>query len=94
MLMNLEAFAEDLINEKTDFAYENAVKCILSLKVLMSKEEWTEYLKELYRRHYRKINLWSKIELKVSKSKRKETTYSSHKDRASLTAHFWLRRAR
>jgi uncharacterized Zn finger protein len=67
---NLEAFAEDLINEKTDFAYENAVKCILSLKVLMSKEEWTEYLKELYRRHYRKINLWSKIRAEGIKVKK------------------------
>jgi len=58
---NMETFAEELINEKEEFAYENAVKCILALKGLMSKEEWIEYLKELYKKHYRKINLWSKI---------------------------------
>ena len=73
---NLETFAEDLINEKTDFAYENAVKCILSLKGLMSEEEWTEYLKELYRRHYRKINLWSKIRTEGIKVKKEGNNLS------------------
>ena len=58
---SLEAFAEDLIAEKKDFAYENAVKCVAALRGLMDKKEWTEYLKELYVRHYRKISLWSKI---------------------------------
>jgi uncharacterized Zn finger protein len=74
---NLETFAEDLINEKTDFAYENAVKCIFSLKVLVSKEEWTEYLKELYRRHYRKINLWSKIKAEGIKVKKEGNNLST-----------------
>jgi uncharacterized Zn finger protein len=67
---NLETFAEDLINEKTEVAYENAVKCVLSLNGFMSKEEWTEYIKELYRRHYRKINLWRRIRDKGIKVKK------------------------
>lgn len=67
---NLETFAEKLINEKTDFAYENAVKCLLALKGLMSKEEWIEYLTELYRKHYRKISLWSKIRAEGIKVKK------------------------
>ncbi|OGD47008.1 hypothetical protein A3K69_01580 [Candidatus Bathyarchaeota archaeon RBG_16_57_9] len=66
----LEVFAEDLIKEKKDFAYENAVKCILDLKELMNKDEWIEYLKELYKMHFRKTNLWKKIKAEGIKVKK------------------------
>ncbi len=58
---NLESFIKDLIDEKTDYAYDNTIRCIIELKGLMSKEEWIGYLKGLYTKHSRKIKLWSKI---------------------------------
>jgi len=57
----LKTFAEELIDEKKDSAYESAVECVLTLKEVMGKEEWVEYLKELYKRHYRKDKFWSKM---------------------------------
>ncbi|MGB9730361.1 MAG: SWIM zinc finger family protein [Thermoprotei archaeon] len=57
----LKTFTEELINKKGDSAYENVVECILTLKKLMNKEEWIEYLKKLYKTHHRKDKLWNKI---------------------------------
>jgi len=58
----LKDLAEELINEKKDSAYESAAECVLALKGLMSEEEWGEYLKESYERHYRKHKLWGMLE--------------------------------
>jgi hypothetical protein len=57
----LESYAEVLINEKKDYTYDNAVTCIIKLKDLMSVEEWTRYLEELYIMHSRKSSLWNKL---------------------------------
>lgn len=58
---SLKTFAEELINIKEDYAYEKAVSCILALRELLNKQEWIDYLKNLYTSHYRKLNLWRKI---------------------------------
>ncbi|MEM2759366.1 MAG: hypothetical protein QXU32_01075 [Nitrososphaerales archaeon] len=60
----LREFAEALINEKEDSSYELATKCIIMLKELMSGDDWGAYLKSIYGRYYRKINLWSKLRRK------------------------------
>jgi hypothetical protein len=57
----LKTFVEELIDKKKDSTYESAVECVLTLKKVMRKEEWAKYLKELYKRHYRKDKFWSKI---------------------------------
>lgn len=57
----LREFADALINEKEDSSYELATKCIKMLKELMSGDDWGAYLTSLYREHYRKVNLWSKL---------------------------------
>jgi len=57
----LESYAEVLIDEKKDYTYDNAVTCIIKLKDLISVDEWTGYLEELYARHYRKSSLWKKL---------------------------------
>ncbi len=66
----LRTFAEELINEKEDSAYGSAIECILALKELMSREEWVEYLKGLYKRHHRKDKLWGKFRDKGIKVKK------------------------
>ena len=57
----LESYAEALINGKKDYTYDNAVRCIIKLKDLISVDEWTRYLEELYTRHSRKSSLWNKL---------------------------------
>jgi hypothetical protein len=57
----LKEFAETLIGEKSNYAYEKAVKCVILLREIMGKEEWEEYLKKLYRAHFRKMNLWAEF---------------------------------
>ncbi|SNQ59398.1 conserved hypothetical protein [Candidatus Methanoperedens nitroreducens] len=57
----LKEFAEALIGEKSNYAYEKAVKCVILLREIMGKEEWEEYLKKLYRAHFRKMNLWAEF---------------------------------
>jgi len=54
----LKEFAESLIEEKNNYAYEKAVECVFLLREMISKEEWEEYVKEIYKVHSRKINLW------------------------------------
>ena len=60
----LKEFAEALISEKSNYAYEKAVECVLLLRKIMGKEEWEEYLKKLYRAHFRKMNLWAEFKNK------------------------------
>jgi hypothetical protein len=57
----LKEFAEALIREKSNYAYEKAVKCVILLREIVGKEEWEEYLKKLYRAHFRKMNLWAEF---------------------------------
>ena len=54
----LKEFAESLIEEKNNYAYEKAVECVFLLREMISKEEWEEYVKGIYEVHSRKINLW------------------------------------
>ncbi len=53
-----EAIAELLIERKGDYAYEKAVECSFVLRKILDDAAWQEYIKGLYERHSRKINLW------------------------------------
>jgi uncharacterized Zn finger protein len=54
----LKEFAESLIEEKRNYAYEKAADCVFLLRKVMSKKEWENYVKGLYNAHSRKMNLW------------------------------------
>ena len=54
----LKEFAESLIEEKRNYAYEKAADCVFLLRKVISKEEWENYVKGLYNVHSRKMNLW------------------------------------
>ncbi len=60
----LKEFAEALIREKSNYAYEKAVECVILLREIMGKEEWEEYVKKLYKANSRKINLWTEFKKK------------------------------
>ncbi|MEN4007514.1 MAG: hypothetical protein PQ975_09465 [Methanobacterium sp.] len=53
--------AEDLINQKRNQTYKSAVECVILLRNLTDKEEQLAYIKELYKKHYRKRNLWNEF---------------------------------
>ncbi|KCZ72366.1 hypothetical protein ANME2D_00793 [Candidatus Methanoperedens nitroreducens] len=59
--IELKELAESLIKEKNNYAYEKATECVFLLREMMDKEEWEEYVKALYGKHSRKINLWSRF---------------------------------
>jgi len=54
----LKEFAESLIEEKRNYAYEKAADCVFLLRKVMTKNEWENYVKGLYNVHSRKMNLW------------------------------------
>jgi hypothetical protein len=60
----LKEFTESLIEEKGDYAYEKAVECSFVLRKIQDDAAWREYLKGLYERHSRKINLWREFKWK------------------------------
>ncbi len=57
----LKAFAESLIGEMGNYAYQKAAECVFMLKEIVSKEEWREFVKALYKTHSRKVNLWNEF---------------------------------
>ena len=57
----VKELAEELIEQKENMAYKNAVECVRLLGNLINKEEITAYIKELYKKHYRKRNLWKEF---------------------------------
>lgn len=61
----LKAFTESLIETMGDYAYEKAVESSFVLRKIVDDAAWREYIKGIYERHSRKINLW-----KVFKRKR------------------------
>jgi hypothetical protein len=60
----LKAFAESLIGEMGNYAYKKATESVFMLKEMVSKEEWGEFVKALYKAHPRKINLWDEFKKK------------------------------
>ena len=54
----LKMFAESLIEEKKNYAYEKAADCVFLLRKVMGREGWENYVKGLYNAHSRKMNLW------------------------------------
>ncbi len=60
----MKAFAESLIEEMGNYAYQKAAECIFMLKEMVSKEEWREFVKALYKAHLRKVNLWDEFKKK------------------------------
>ena len=54
----LKELAELLIERKGDYAYAKAVECSFVLRKILDDAAWQEYIKGLYERHSRKINLW------------------------------------
>lgn len=57
-----------------DREYKKAAECVISLRDRMGEGAWKEYVKELYRGHLSKRNLWKEfrdrgIYLKMKKGK-------------------------
>lgn len=67
----LKELADSLIEEKKNYAYEKAADCVFLLRKVMSKEEWENYVKELYNVHSRKMNLWLEFTRKGVNLKKK-----------------------
>ena len=57
----LKALASSLIEAMGSCSYEAAADCVFRLKELVPDAEWREYVKGVYDRHYRKINLWKEF---------------------------------
>jgi uncharacterized Zn finger protein len=70
----LKKFAESLIEEKRNYAYEKAADSVFLLQKVMSKKEWENYVKGLYNAHSKKMNLWLEFTRRGVSLKRKKGT--------------------
>jgi len=57
----LKALASSLIEAMGSYSYKTAAECVFRLKEIVPDAEWREYVKGVYDRHYRKINLWKEF---------------------------------
>ena len=57
----LKALASSLIESMGAYSYESAADCVFLLKELVSDAEWREYVKGVYKLHFRKTNLWKEF---------------------------------
>jgi len=60
----LKEFTEARIEEKSNYAYEKAVESSFVLREILDDAAWSDYIKSIYERHSRKINLWREFKRK------------------------------
>jgi hypothetical protein len=60
----LKELTKTLIEEKGNYAYEKAVESSFVLRNIVDDAAWRDYIKSIYERHSRKINLWREFKRK------------------------------